>query len=432
MNSGKFLFLLIAASVAVGIVVGRCLPLSPLQSLGLLLAAILSFAAFWQVRRGGIAFASLLLFFFLMGVVRIQLPPLSLLPEGVLSWSASLSRELSRSIHAGLLQDETASLLDAMLLGRRVTLHPVLASLYRQAGASHLLALSGLHLTVVSGLLFLCMRYVLANRWRYVVGVLGLGVMWGYALLAGFPVSLCRASLMMSLLLIGQMRLVGNNGWHTLGLTAFVLLMINPYALFDIGFQLSFSAVSGILLFYPPLRAIWMPRHAFFHWFWQAFLVSLSAQLGVFPLLLHYFQAPPLSVLLFSPFYVLLATLLLYYSLLFLLCTMVGGTLLHLTAFGSGLLLCRLIERIVALQHGLMEFAVCLPMGGVGELHLPWNSVFLLYASLFCLLPSLRALRPVKYSLPYYRAAAFFRTWPSLLAFMLLVAAAILHAFANQ
>lgn len=426
MNSGKFLFLLIASSVAVGIVVGRCLPLSLLHSLGLLVAAVLSFMSFWQVRRGGVALASLLLCFFLLGFVRIQLPPLSLLPEALLSWSASLSHDLSASIHSSSLRIETAALLDAMLLGRRVSLHPVLVSLYRQAGASHLLALSGLHLTVVSGLLFLCMRYVLTTGWRYVVGILGLGVMWGYALLAGFPLSLCRASLMMSLLLISQMRLVGNNGWHTLGLTAFLLLMMNPYTLFDIGFQLSFSAVSGILLFYPLWWAIWMPRHAVLRWFWQAALVSLSAQLGVFPLLLHYFQMPPLSAFLFSPLYVLMATLLLYASLLFLLCTSVGGGMLYLTVFGSGFLLSRLIEWLVALQHGLMEFAVRLPVGGVGELHLSWYSVLLLYASLCCILPSLRALRPVKFSLPHYRAAAFFRTWPYLLASMALGTAAMM------
>ncbi|MBQ8969373.1 MAG: ComEC/Rec2 family competence protein [Bacteroidaceae bacterium] len=317
------------------------------------------------------------------------------------------------------LPEDTIYLLQAMLLGQRAHLPDSLRGLYQQSGASHILALSGLHLGILFGLFNLCLLRLLQYRWRYGVGFVGLSLMWGYALVVGFPVSLCRASLMMSLMVIAQMRLVGHDTWHTLGFSAFLLLLLSPAMLFDVGFQLSFSAVMGLLLYYRRLVAIGMPRSMWARWLWKAWLISLSAQMGVLPLLLHYFHRISLMGLLFSPLYVSLATLIIYEGvLLLLLPTLIG-------------ILRPQLEGMVTIQHSLMTFAVQLPGNEVAGVHFSWGCVVLLYVAGLAILPSLDALQKPRLDVPRYRWAMFFRTWPYLLSALVLIFSAIVYSLSS-
>lgn len=331
-------------------------------------------------------------------------------------WGTTLSHTLSAFLGQMPLAEDTVRLLRAMLLGLRDELPVSLRDLYRQSGASHLLALSGLHLGVLFGLFNYWLMHALHRRWRYVVGTLGLLFLWGYAFLTAFPVSLCRASLMLSLLVIGQMRLTGNDIWHTLGLSALVLLLIEPAMLFDVGFQLSFMAVVGIYLFYFPLAKAWVSRSRWVRWLWRIWVLSFAAQMGVLPLLLHYFHRVSLSGIVLSPLYILLATAIIYAALFIL--------LLH--PLGLAFLLCPLVEALVTIQHTLMSLSLCLSWSGVEGVRLPWSHVLLLYAALFCLLPSLHVLANSSRELPQHRLALFFRSWPTLLAFLLLLFSAFL------
>lgn len=384
----------------------------------LMLSALLMFVALCLSRRGMVALVSLCLFFVLIGYLRAFLPDFPIIPSSLLSWSANLSQSLLHSLDGLGLSPDASSLLKAMLLGSRTDLSPELQELYRQTGAAHVLALSGLHLTILLGLFNYCLVRLLAFRWRYVFGTLGILLMGIYVLLTGFPISLCRASLMMSLLILGQMRLTGHSSWHTLGLTAFLLLLFSPLSLYDVGFQLSFAAVCGLLLFYRLLADIWLPQHLIPRRLWQIFLTSVSAQLGVMPLLLHYFHRFSVSGILLSPIYILLATAIMYSALL----------QCFLTFFGLGFIVRPLVEMLVGVQHGLMSFAAQLPFGGVGEATCPWQSVVLCYAALFFMIPPLRAIRKPDIPQHLLRWALFFRSWPYVLAAIIcLVAAYVLR-----
>ena len=436
MTSGRYLFLLLVCSFAVGIL-QTCFfedsfPLSAsdyLLMLPLYVAALLFLGVFFFLRRGLLALFALCAFFFTLGCIRTLLPSFALQSSFGMEWGRAGADALSTVLHRARLSPDTTALLEAMLLGRRDGLSDYVLDLYRQSGASHILALSGLHLSVLFGVFNYGLLRVLHRRWRYFVGLLGILFMWGYAFLTGFPISLCRATLMLSLLVIAQMRLVGNEGWHTLGLAAMVLLLLNPLTLFDVGFQLSFAAVAGLLLFYPPLMAIGLPKRRFLRRLWQLFVVALSAQLGVFPLLLHYFHRFSLVGLFFSPFYALIATLFLFVALL----------LLILSGIGAAFLLRPLLEGLAFIQHGLMAFSLRLSWGGgesvwllpgsIEHVHFSWGSVLLLYVALLCLLPSLHALQWLRDCPPLHRRALFFRTWPYLLAFLLLTLSAFLMPF---
>lgn len=370
--------------------------------------ALLSYA---MKRRGALPLASLCIFFCLLGLLRSQYSALTLIPSYIIDCSQKLSLLLPNALKHAPMSERTCGLLEAMLLGIRTNMDSSMRDLFRQAGAAHVLALSGLHLGILSGVFIFWLQRVLTSGWRYLVGIVGIIAMWGYALLTGFPVSLCRAALMMSLLVVGQMRLVGNNTWHTLGFAAFLLLMLNPNTLFDIGFQMSFAAVTGILLFYEPLTQIWMPSNTALRWLLKISIVSLSAQLGVFPISLYWFHQFTIVSFITSPVIILFTTLILYLAVI----------LFALLPFGKGALVAVCIEWFVISECWLMQKSLLLPFSRVVDVFLSIGEIVLIYCALLCLLPSLHALRRQTVELPYQRLAMFFRTWPYLAAVIVLI-----------
>lgn len=410
MNLNRYLSSLTAASLAVGILMGSLLAVPHGAAFLFIGAALLCLIAFALLQRGLSALVALCAFFCLIGIVRPLLPPLHLLPESLMLHSADLAQSLLSRLHAAGLSPSADVLVTAMLFGNRQGLSTETLQLYRQTGASHILALSGLHLGILFGVINYCFLRLLNTRLRYVFGILSILLIWTYAFLVGFPVSLCRASIMMSLLLLSEMTFAGFLSWNLFGIAASLLLLINPHTLFDVGFQLSFGAIAGIFLFYLPVRNILRPHGKFFVWLWQAWAVSFSAQAFTLPLLFHYFGYFSLSGIVLSPVYILLATCIIMLALL----------LLLYAPLGIGPLVNPLVESCIALQHGLMSLVADVPWGMVRTSGLSWSAVFLVYFALFCLLTPLRSLAFSEGTPDYYRLAMFFRTWPYLTAALLL------------
>jgi len=405
------LFPLIVLCLAVGIVISRYVVVSYGMTICITIASALALLSYAMKRRGALPLASLCIFFCLLGLLRSQYSALTLIPSYIIDCSQKLSLLLPNALKHAPMSERTCGLLEAMLLGIRTNMDSSMRDLFRQAGAAHVLALSGLHLGILSGVFIFWLQRVLTSGWRYVVGIVGIIMMWSYALLTGFPVSLCRAALMMSLLVVGQMRLVGNNTWHTLGFAAFLLLMLNPNTLFDIGFQMSFAAVTGILLFYEPLTQIWMPSNTALRWLLNISIVSLSAQLGVFPISLYWFHQFTIVSFITSPVIILFTTLILYLAVI----------LFALLPFGKGALVAVCIEWFVISECWLMQKSLLLPFSRVVDVYLSIGEVVLMYCALLCMLPSLHALRRQPVELPYQRLAMFFRTWPYLAAVIVLI-----------
>ena len=177
----------------------------------------------------------------------------------------------------------------AMTLGDKSALTAELKEVYAQTGASHVLALSGLHLSIVYAL-FSLMAGGRRRQLAQLAVVLGI---WAFAFLTGLSVSIVRAATMLSvyaLLSLGHREKMSVN---VLAFTAIVMLMVTPNALFDVGFQLSFMAVLAILTFMPLFGGLvsqqFLLQHRWLRWCWQMVGVSCAAQLGVAPLIAYYF-----------------------------------------------------------------------------------------------------------------------------------------------
>lgn len=291
--------------------------------------------------------------------------------EDSTAWTARLKRRalgvreiLLKKYEAAGMDDEAQAIVAAVTLGDRSQLRHETRDLYAAAGASHLLALSGLHLSIIVGFfLTLLNGRLLLSRWRPWLGVAVLVFIWMYAFVAGLPTSLVRASLMTSLFLVGALMQRYGQPLHWLVLTALVMLLIRPVYLFDVGAQLSFAAVAGILVLHRRWYMWFFERYRFFcfkleryHVMWPltAFSVSLAAQVFTLPLVAYYFHRIPLYAPIFNLVFIPLTTALIYGALMLLVFSS-----LSLVSLSS--LLGRALSWIVAAQMSVMQFEVSLP-----------------------------------------------------------------------
>lgn len=218
------------------------------------------------------------------------------------------------------LTGQAYALIAAMTLGARETLDPTLNRSFAVSGVSHILSVSGLHVSVVFVLLKACLFFlgfsVAAKRWREVLVVLCL---WVYAFVTGLSPSVCRAALMCTLFAVGNCLDRRSSTLNTVLFSAFLLLLIEPLLLYNLGFQLSYAAVIGLVVVYPVLKASWKPESRVLARMWDLLGVSLVAQLVTAPLTIHYFGQFPTYFLLANLLAVPLSSLLIYLSALCLL-----------------------------------------------------------------------------------------------------------------
>ena len=191
----------------------------------------------------------------------------------------------------GIKKDELA-VLSALTLGYKKELSEDISQLYSISGASHVLALSGLHIGILCLIVTRFWGILLRSRnktqWRQ---LLSLPVIWGFVALVGFPVSAIRAATMFSFLVVGNCLTRVGFSLNTLALTAFCMLLYNPFYMFDVGFQMSFAAVASLLILQPWMKnLIPRPSNAILRYLWGITTVSVSAQIGVTPLIIYYFS----------------------------------------------------------------------------------------------------------------------------------------------
>ncbi len=217
------------------------------------------------------------------------------------------------------INDRNHAILSALTVGYKQELDPETKRSFSAAGAMHVLAVSGLHVGVIYKLLQLLLsRFLYTRKTKRLKLLLILSSLWTYAFIAGMSPSISRATVMFSILLIGQHLKRTTNIYNSLAIAAFILLLLDPMNLFQAGFQLSFLAVTSIVFFQPRLQKLHTPKNSIVNYIWQLFTVGLAAQILTFPLSLYYFQQFP-SYFFLSNFIVIPAAgILLFLSVLFL------------------------------------------------------------------------------------------------------------------
>ncbi|MFD2563974.1 ComEC/Rec2 family competence protein [Aquimarina rubra] len=188
------------------------------------------------------------------------------------------------------------SIINALLLGQRQDIDNDTLTDYRDAGAIHILAVSGLHV----GILLMLLNFILKPLDRFKkIGkmaktIIIILLLWCFAVIAGLSPSVLRAVTMFSFIAIGLHIRSKTSIYNALIVSMFVLLCLRPLLLFSVGFQLSYLAVFAIVWIQPSLVKLLKPRFYIGKVLWETFTVTIAAQLGLLPLTLFYFHQFPL------------------------------------------------------------------------------------------------------------------------------------------
>lgn len=210
---------------------------------------------------------------------------------GKFSWK-DLRFAIKKKIHF-VFSPQTAPLAQALILGDKQELTPQDRKDFARSGLSHIMAVSGLHV----GFIILPFWMAIPYFWRYKSGkyvaiILLVGLLYFYAAITGFSSSVVRASLMALLLAGAKLWHKSAESLNLMGAAALALLLSYPNQLYEIGFQLSFAAVTVILLIWPVLQNM-LPDWVRYQWYGKPLnIMAISAlvQIGLYPLLIHYFN----------------------------------------------------------------------------------------------------------------------------------------------
>ncbi|PIB33675.1 competence protein [Gaetbulibacter sp. 5U11] len=222
-------------------------------------------------------------------------------------YAAKLRNHINSKLNPYQYTNDQLSIINALILGQRQNITKEVYDNYTNAGAIHILAVSGLHVGIILLILNLVFKPVerLKNGKFYKTIILVI-LLWTYALIAGGSASIIRATTMFSIVAIGINLKRPTNIYNTLAVSVFVLLLIKPNFLFDVGFQLSYAAVIAIVSFQPIIEKLWTPKYKIVTLLWQTLTVTVSAQFGIIPISLYYFHQFPslfwLSNLIVIPF----------------------------------------------------------------------------------------------------------------------------------
>ncbi|HRG57572.1 MAG TPA: ComEC/Rec2 family competence protein [Bacteroidia bacterium] len=262
----------------------------------------------------------------------------------------------------------------ALILGFEDNLSNEVIGSFAATGALHVLSVSGLHV----GIIFLVLNYILqllgesktARVTKLIVSLLGL---WFYALITGMSPSVWRAATMFSLITIGKFYNKDVNTINIIGSSAFILLCINPFMITEVGFQLSYLAVIGIVTIHPWLYSLIEVKNKILNNIWSISCVSVAAQFITFPLGLLYFHQFP-NYFLFSNLIVIpISTIILYVGVLLLVVSKVPF---------AGIIVSKLLFALLWLLKTTVSFFEHLPYAIIDGISISTFEALLLYAIL--------------------------------------------------
>ena len=277
--------------------------------------------------------------------------------------------------------DELA-VLSALTVGDKDELSEDIVETYSVTGASHVLALSGLHIGFLYMLFFLILS-PLWQKWGSLKPFLLLLIillLWSFAFFTGLSPSVVRSVIMFSLLALSTLQMEKPLTMNTLAATAFLMLLLNPVWLFDIGFQLSFAAVTAILLLQPGLYHLWAVKNRFLKSVWGLMTVSIAAQVGTAPLVMLYFSRFSTHFLLTNLWVIPMVTLIMYTAVLLWL-------LMPFPLLQQGV--ATALDALVRTQNAVLHWIERLPLASVDHIWMDVWSVLLFY---LCFLLGYRAL----------------------------------------
>jgi len=242
-------------------------------------------------------------------------------PNLFLYYAQKIRGELERKLLYHFREKRESSIVQALILGMKDNLENEVIQAYSGVGAMHVLAVSGLHVGLVYKILLFFFSWLNRRNWKvgtYTQIALLVLAIWFYAFITGLSPSVMRAATMFSFIILGKATNRNSNIYNTLSISAFSLLCINPFMIMEVGFQLSYLAVIGIVYLHPKLYYLFRIENVVGDKIWEITCVSIAAQIGTFPLGLLYFHQFPTYFFISNLIVIPAAILILYWGFLIL------------------------------------------------------------------------------------------------------------------
>jgi len=232
-------------------------------------------------------------------------------------WQYMAYNAMHAKIVNSSLSVNSKSLLLSLLIGDRGFIDKATKDNFSALGVSHILSVSGLHV----GIIYVILAFLIGLLWNknaYVPLVIILLLIWFYCWMVGFEAAVLRSALMFSLHAIGNALGKKSSLLHTTVLSAFIILVINPFFLYDIGFQLTYGAMLGIIFIMPIFQDVLKVKSPYLKPIIDLLLLSLAVQITLLPLLIFHFQTLPVYFMLANLLVVPAVALIIYAGMLFL------------------------------------------------------------------------------------------------------------------
>jgi competence protein ComEC len=277
-------------------------------------------------------------------------------------------RKRQVDIYRKLIKDDEAfAVASTLILGYRADLSKETLAAYSKTGTIHALSVSGMHVGIIYIMLNWLLGFLERKHWgRLLKTILTCMLVWYYSLITGFSPSVLRSAIMLSVFVLAKHYKRGTNNYNVVSFAAIDLLIIDPFVIWDVGFQLSFLAVVGLIYYQPKIYKWLYVRNKWLDKAWSLIAMSLAAQLATLPLSIYYFHQ--------FPVYFIFSNLFISIPIIFL---MYGGLALLLTKWQ---LLAYAFEQLIIFTNKGLRWISELPYAGITEIWLnKWQLL------LFCL-----------------------------------------------
>lgn len=289
-------------------------------------------------------------------------------------------QQAEQQLHTLHIGEQDFAVIAAMAMGDKSALNQETKEAYSISGTSHILAVSGLHIGIIFQLIILLLG---GKRRSKLTIILSTTIVWAYVIFIGFPASAVRAATMLSIYSMVLLSLRPDPTLNTLALAYIIMVLVNPFNIFDIGFQMSFLAVGSILLFYPLFFCLLSSHSNIIRTIWGLFCVSLAAQIGTLPLIVFYFGRISCYSLITSFIAIPAATLILYLCvLLFILSPLTYISFLASPTEGLMQLVINVLTSITQFINTAFRLTSMLPGASIEHVHLSLLQLAILYVAI--------------------------------------------------
>jgi competence protein ComEC len=289
----------------------------------------------------------------------------------LIAHSLRLRRQLVAKLKSNMTDTAAIAVASTLILGYKADLSSDVLEAYSTTGTVYVLSVSGAQVAIIYLVLTFAFKFL--DRYRYgklLRAVLIISIIWYYAMLTGFSLAVCRVSVMVSMVIIGKTFSRYINTLNILAVSAFLLLLYNPFYVAEVGFQLSFIAVSGLILFQSVVYKWLKFKNKWADKLWSLCSVSIAAQVIIFPLSAFYFHQFPVYFLISNLFVIVPAAVIMYSGILYLLLPQIP-IVSTVIAF--------VLEKSIILMNKVLAGIEHMPYASIGKIWLTMPEFLLLF-----------------------------------------------------